>query len=98
MTDFFPVFADECRKVRVLHFEVKRTAPITSVQCHGTFGSLTFRGNGANLASVSGLPLWLGKGVEANPGGDYEVYLRVLRGVGVRGGPLGFQAGANASG
>jgi len=31
-------------------------------------------------------------------GGDYEVHLRVLCGVGVRGGPLGFQAGANAGG
>jgi len=31
-------------------------------------------------------------------GGDYEVYLRVLRGVGFRGGPLGIQAGTHAGG
>ena len=29
-------------------------------------------------------------------GGDHEVYIRVLRGVGVRGGSLGFQAGTHA--
>ena len=72
-------------------------SPITFVQRHGTFGSLTFRGNGAKLTLVVRLPLWLGIGVVPS-GGDYEVRLRLLRGIGVRGGPLGFQAGTHARG
>lgn len=62
MTHFFPVFADECREVRVQHLGVKQAAPITSVQCHGTFGSLTFRVESDNLVPVVRLPLWLGAG------------------------------------
>src|SRR5438067_9016461 len=61
------------------------------------FCSLTFRGNKANLASVVRLPLWLGMGVMPS-GGEYEICLCLLRGVGFRGGPLGFQAGTNAGG
>jgi hypothetical protein len=71
--------------------------PVTFVQWHGTFGSLTFRGNKANLASVVRLPLWLGMGVMPS-GGEYEICLCLLRGVGFRGGPLGVQAGTNAGG
>ena len=62
MTHFFPVFAEECREVRVQHLGVKQAAPITSVQCHGTFGSLTFRVGGDKLVPVVRLPLWLGAG------------------------------------
>ena len=35
------------------------------MQWHGTFGSLTFRGNKANLASVVRLPLRLRNGCDA---------------------------------
>jgi hypothetical protein len=71
---------------------------VTFVHCHGTFGSLTFRIIGVNLAQVDRSPLWLGSSKLPFWGWLYEVAKRLLRGIGVRGGPLVIQAGTRAGG